>query len=476
MLDLVGMNEDGRQYQGESEIDNLVKRFERMIEDNDQHYFDLEEFEIIIGHYLGCGEMQSAKKVLQYASSLFPENLMLQLREAQMLSGIGKHIQAIPLLKTLLAFEPNNEEIHLTLANIYGMIKEHRLAISHFWKALNNSDIDFKADLYIDIALEHQNLGEWRKAISILKDSLYADPSNESALFELAFCYDKVGGMKDGVDFFNKYIDESPYSQAAWYNLGNLYNRLGRVKEAVMAYDFSIAIDSNYLRAYHQKAEALTAAEHYAEGLEAYKEILVHEPTSAYIICNIGECYERLGEFDKAEDYYKQSLDLDPEFTDAFVGLGVLADLQSLTSVAVQYFEHAVTLEAENIDYRLLLASSLIKMGKPKEAEKQFTLVLEREPKCEDAWEGRIDNLQQINAHDAALEALEQGLAVVKDSTHLLYQQVVSLFKSSKEAQAIDLFEHLLIHTFDNSSRIIDSFPELLEDPIIAEIYTRLKP
>jgi tetratricopeptide (TPR) repeat protein len=476
MLDLVGMNEDGRQYQGESAIDNLVKRFERMVEDNDQHYFDLEEFEAIIGHYLGFGEIQNAKKVLQYASSLFPENLMLQLREAQILASIGKHIQAIPRLKTLLAFEPNNEEIHLTLANIYGQIKEHRYAIKHFWKALNNSDEELKSELYIDIALEHQNLGEWRKAISVLKDSMYADPSNESALFEIAFCYDKVGSMKDGVDFFVEYLDENPYSKAAWYNLGNSYNRLGRIKEAVDAYDFSIAIDANYLRAYHQKAEALTSSEHFADALEAYHEILSLEPTSSYILCNMGECFERLSEFEKAEDYYKQSLDLDPEFADAFVGLGVLSDLQSLPSVAVQYFEHAVNLESENTDYRLLLATSLIKVGKPKEAEKQFTIVLERDPKCEDAWEGRIDNLQQIDAHEAALEALEQGLSIVKEPTHLLYQQVVSLFKCGNEAQALDLFEQLLIHTFDSASRILDSFPELLEDTRIAEVYTRLKP
>ena len=108
MLDLVGMNDDGRQYQGESEIDNLVKRFERMIEEDGQQYFDLEEFEAIIGHYLSFGQVENAKKVLQYASSLFPENLMLQLREAQILASMGKQIKAIPLLKTLLAFEPYN--------------------------------------------------------------------------------------------------------------------------------------------------------------------------------------------------------------------------------------------------------------------------------------------------------------------------------------------------------------------------------
>ena len=77
MLDLVGMNDDGRHYQGESETDNLVKRFERMVKDGDQRYFDLEEFELIISHYLSFGEIQNAQKVLQYASSLFPESLTL---------------------------------------------------------------------------------------------------------------------------------------------------------------------------------------------------------------------------------------------------------------------------------------------------------------------------------------------------------------------------------------------------------------
>ena len=470
------MNDDGRQYQGESEIDNLVKRFERMIEEDDQQYFDLEEFEAIIGHYLSFSLVENAKKVLQYASTLFPENLMLQLREAQILASMGKQIKAIPLLKTLLAFEPNNEEIHLTLASIFSQIKEHRFAIKHFRKALKCADAELHGDINIDIAIEHQNLGEWRKAISVLKDAIYKNPSSDTALFELAFCFDKAKSMKEGVEFYNDYIDQNPYSKTAWYNLGNMYHRVGKIKDAVTSYDFCIAIDKNYTRAYHQKAEALTSGEHYAEAYEAYKEVLSVEAKSSYILCNMGECMERLGEFDNAEDYYKQSLEIDPEYTDAFVGLGVLADLQSLPSVAVQYFEHAVTLDDYNVDYRLLLATSYIKVGQPKDAEKHFKIVLERDPKNEDAWEGRIDNLQRIDAHEAALEALEQGLAIVNDPTYLLYQQVYSLYKSGNKKQAIDLFEQLLIHTFDNSSRIIDTYPDILEDPRIAEIYSRLKP
>ena len=476
MLDLVGMNDDGRQYQGESEVDNLVKRFERMIKQGDQHFFDLEEFELIISHYLSFGELQSAQKVLQYASGLFPESLTLQLREAQILAGLGKHIKAIPRLKTLLAFEPQNEEIHLTLATIYGQIKEHRLAIDHFRQALDSADNLVKCDLFIDIALEHQNLGEWRKAISVLKDALYDDKNNEPALFELAFCFDKVDSMHEAIDFFNEFIDINPYSTTAWYNLGNSFNRLGRIKEAVNAYEFCIAIDKQYTKAYYQKAEALASGEFNAEAVEAYKDIFSIEPESAYILCNIGECYERLGEVNLSEDYYKQCLEIDPDCAEAYIGLGVLADIQSLPYVAVQYFEHATTLDGENEDYKLLLATSLIKVGKHGLAEDQFSTVIEKDPKNEDAWEGRIDNLQRIDAHEAALDALEQGLALVKDPTRLLYQQFASYYKCGMEAKSLELLEHLLIHHFEASSRIFETFPELLADGRVAERIARLKP
>ena len=470
------MNDDGRQYQGESEVDNLVKRFERMIEQDDQRYFDLEEFEAIISHYLGFGELQNAQKVLQYASRLFPESLTLQLREAQILAGIGKHIQAIPRLNNLLLFEPTNEEIHLTLASIYSQIKEHKQAINHFRNALKVSDDDMKSDIYIDISIEYQSIGEWRRALEVLKQAISIDTSNESALYEIAFCYDKIDCMTDAVRFFNSYIDDNPYSTAAWYNLGNTYHRLGKTKQAVDSYDFSIAIDKNFLRAYHQKAEALTAAEHYADALVAYRDILSVEDTSAYILCNIGECYERLGELEKAEEYYKESLDIDSEFTDAFVGLGVLADIQSQPVVAVRYFEHAVNLDEEHQDIRLLLAAALLKLNKPQEAETQYSIVLKKDPKNKEAWEGRIFNLQQIEAHTAALEALEQGLVVIKDNTHLLYLQFVSRFLSGNEAKALDQLEQLLTHSFDSASRVFDLFPLLLNDERIAERYSSLKP
>ena len=172
------MVEEENHMHSESEIDDLVKRYELMVDKGENRYFDVEEFEMLIGHYLSFGEIENAQMVLHYASNLFPESINLQLREAQILAGLGKHIKAIPRLQNLLAFEPQNEEIHLTLASIYSKMEEHIKAIDHFKTAFKNSDTELKSEIRLDIALEYENLGDWKNAIFVLEEALTHDAYN----------------------------------------------------------------------------------------------------------------------------------------------------------------------------------------------------------------------------------------------------------------------------------------------------------
>ncbi|HIB76205.1 MAG TPA: tetratricopeptide repeat protein [Flavobacteriales bacterium] len=470
------MFEEENHMNRESGIDDLIKRYERMVESGENRYFDIEEFEMLIENYLGDGGVEKAQNVLHYASSLFPESLNLQLREAQIMAGLGSHMKAIPRLKTLLAFEPNNEEIYLTLASIYSNLFDHSKAIKYFKQALKLSDKELKSEIRIDIALEYENLGEWKTAIQILEKALDYDVSNESALFELAFCYDKINDIKSAVNFFEKYLDENPYSVIGWYNLGNSFHRFGSLKKAVDAYDFAIAIDPKYARAYTQKAEALITLENYAEALETYRDSLQMDKATPHTYCCMGECYERLEDYIEAENFYKKSLDIDSDFTDAYVGLGVLADLQSEATMAVRFFEQAVLLEPNHTDFRLLLAAALIKLAKPQDAEEQYATIINKEPNNSEAWEGRVDNLQRLNAHETALEILKEGLDFIPEPTHLRYQEFVSVFATGEEARALDLLDNLLLNHYDSASRIFNSFPDLLNDNRIADRYNRLKP
>ena len=471
------MHDDGRPHQEEDQILALAKAFEAMVEAGDSKFFDHDDLEMLIEHYLERGSVRKAQQVHRYASGLYPESLSLQLREAQILASNGKHVQAIPRLKNLLSFEPQNEEIHLTLANIYSQMHEHKLALQHFQALLQFADAELKKDIYIDVALEHENMGEWKQAVRVLLRALKEDPSNETALYELAFCLDKEGRIQEAAEFYTKYLDDFPYSFAAWYNLGNAHQRLGRYKEAVDAYDFAIAIEDSFAPAYHQKAEALTAMERFGDALEVHRESLLIDAPQPSTFCYMGECLEHLGNLDEAEKYYLQCLELDAHFVDAHIGLGVLDDLREEHEAALEHLAQALLLAPQHEDTLLMMATVLKKLQRHEEADTCLVQLLERNPKHLEAWEERVDNMQALEAHQEALMLLDNAFEhLPPTSTTLGYKQFVSLFALRKDGEALRLLDHLLMADFEGMNRLLETYPGLLDDPRVASRYTRMKP
>jgi len=471
------MHDEGRPHQEENQILALAKAFEAMLQAGDSKFFDHDDLEMLIEHYLERGSVRKAQQVHRYASGLYPESLSLQLREAQILASNGKHVQAIPRLKNLLSFEPQNEEIHLTLANIYSQMHEHKLALQHFQALLQFADAELKKDIYIDVALEHENMGEWKQAVRVLLRALKEDPSNETALYELAFCLDKEGRIQEAAEFYTKYLDDFPYSFAAWYNLGNAHQRLGRYKEAVDAYDFAIAIEDSFAPAYHQKAEALTAMERFGDALEVHRESLLIDAPQPSTFCYMGECLEHLGNLDEAEQYYLQCLELDAHFVDAHIGLGVLDDLREEHEAALEHLAQALLLEPQHEDTLLMMATVLKKLQRHEEADTCLVQLLERNPKHLEAWEERVDNMQALEAHQEALMLLDNAFEhLPPTATTLGYKQFVSLFALRKDGEALRLLDHLLMADFEGMNRLLETYPGLLDDPRVASRYTRMKP
>ena len=475
-LDLDLMNEEGRAYQNDESLQGLVKRFEAMMARGDSQFFDVEELEELISYYLDNREVRRAESVLHYAAEVYPGHLAFNLKQAQILANSGKHVKAVPILRDLLEIEPTNDEVHMTLGSIYSQMQEHKLAIRHFRKALEFGDEDLRRDMYIEVALEYENLGDWHQAIHYLKSALAEDPTNETAVYELAFCFEQTGAFSNAAEYYRQFLENQPYSFAAWYSLGNALQSNGRYTEAIDAYDFAIAIEDSFGPAYLQKADALSNMERFADALEVYRESLEHEPASANTICYMGECFERMGDLNAAEKFYRESLDLDPQFSDAYVGLGVLADLREEYGVARLHFEQALRLDPGNQDYLLMLGTTFKKLGEHEEAEALFAESLGNHPRFHDMWLERVDNLQLQDEHVRALECIEEALGHVKRDVHLRIRQFVSLYALRRDAAAFRLLESLLINHYDETEILITLNPALANDARFLERYDRFKP
>ena len=451
-------NQDAREMAG------IVERYEAMISSDAPSFFDLMELESLIEHYLQQGRHRKAQHVLKFASGLYPESLSLQLREAQLMAGTGNVRLAIPRLRNLLAFEPTNDEIHLTLATLYSQLDQHQEAIHHYRQALDLGDAIFRGDLFIDIALEYENIGHWEHAIEVLKEALQENPENETALHELGFCYESMGQSKEAIGAFQQFVDDHPYSCAGWYNLGNALQRVGEHSKAIESYEFSLVIDDGFSPALLQKASALTMMEDYDQALECYRESMLMDAPQANIYTLMGECKERVGSLNEAEEYYLCALELDGDFADAHVGLGVVAEMREDWTGSLKHFERAMALEPENVEYHILLGGILKKIGMHDEAGLIYANALRLEPENLEVHLEAAENLQADDRHEEALELLDSVPPASTEDPLVICRRFISLYSLGRTKTAFSVLDLGIERAHDLCQILLGLFPGIDQD------------
>ncbi|MBL7984143.1 MAG: hypothetical protein JNM91_04055, partial [Flavobacteriales bacterium] len=103
-----------------------VKRYEVMAGSGQTGFFDVEEFELIIDHYLCNNEARKAQLVLDQAKAQHPESVDLTFCEALVHMAMGRLNKGLEILDGLEKVEPFNEEIHLHKASIYSQQRNYR--------------------------------------------------------------------------------------------------------------------------------------------------------------------------------------------------------------------------------------------------------------------------------------------------------------------------------------------------------------
>jgi predicted Zn-dependent protease len=107
----------------DEQLKTLVEKFDGMIQSGDRLFFDVEEFEMIIDHYLILNQLDKTNIAIKYAMEQYPHIASFMLKKAQMLVSSNNINKALELLMEVENIEPENPEIFLTKAGIYSQLK-----------------------------------------------------------------------------------------------------------------------------------------------------------------------------------------------------------------------------------------------------------------------------------------------------------------------------------------------------------------
>src|SRR5690606_1735431 len=238
-----------------------VDRYEEMLRNQDQYFFDAKAFESIIEYYTDKNDPVKALQVAEYAKSQHPYDSAFLLKKAQLLVRMSQFNKASAELDKATILEPNSGEAFLLKGNIallQGNIEEGEQLFLYAIELGEDS-----AEAYLQIAELYQIKGEYEKAIEYLKKSLEANMENDDALHALALCYEIIDRPEESISFYKTYIDSDPYSYAAWFNLGLAYERLSNFEDAIDAYDYAILINESFVPAYFNKGNVLVNLQKY---------------------------------------------------------------------------------------------------------------------------------------------------------------------------------------------------------------------
>lgn len=457
------------------DLHDCVGRYESMREQNATYFFDVEEFEIIVEHYLEQSDTRRAREVLDFAHLQHPGSQDLMFCEAHVLISMGRLNRALEILDAIGKLEPFNEDVHLHKASIYSQLRNYRRSVEHYKRALDLAEEGLD-EIHLDLAFEYENLEAYGLAIDSLASALAINPENEAVLYELAYCFELTDGHQSAVSFFRNFTNEHPYSFVAWYNLGNALARLDRLDESIEALDYCLAIEDRFTSAHFSKARNLLLQGKFQEAIDCYEETLAIDGAQAITFSYIGECYEKMERNEQALINYDQAIALDPNWVDAWIGRGVVKDVQGHLPEAVRDLENAVKLAPEHGDGWFYLANALARCDQFEAAFAAYTKLNNLEPENLEGWLDHADLLLQAKGADQALKKLKEGEQVHKLTSRYRYRMVGYLLRMGHLQQALLELEEALMADHAAHTQLLEHYPEAAQLPQVIhllELYRR---
>ncbi|MBL8631184.1 MAG: tetratricopeptide repeat protein [Rhodospirillaceae bacterium] len=177
------------------------------------------------------------------------------------------------------------------------------------------------------------------------------------------------------------------------------------------------------LKASYAHAKALYESSRWPEAIAVYRAIVAVHPAELQAWALMGLCATQAGDLALATMALRQAVVLEPTAANIHFRLGIVLYRQGFADDAEAAFRRTIALDPSNADAVQNLAAVLVDRGRGREAQPYFEQLIARDPRHELAWAGLANIHLAANDRAAAIQCLEQAVAINPANTatrHLL--------------------------------------------------------
>jgi tetratricopeptide (TPR) repeat protein len=233
-----------------------------------------------------------------------------------------------------------------------------------------------RASRLCDEANELKDAGERIHAERLLREAVSLDPSSSRPHVLLgALLGDTPAGLRAGIRELRRALELSPDDPRALTRLGSLLMQNGRYAEAEPMLERSLALRPTPWTCVYLGV-CVAALRRQEAALAYYRQALDLDPDYEEAEYNLG-CLLRFSDPSAAERHFRRAVEIDPVYTLAWGELGHVLLVQGRTREAAEALDRAVTLGPEHVWHQLRLAVTLARSGSLSEADQHMRAALQ---------------------------------------------------------------------------------------------------
>jgi len=436
-----------------------LQKFESMLKTNDVYFFDSEDFQEIIHHYLDIGKVSLAKKAIQISLQQHPASTELKLLKVEILVFENHFDQAEALLGDIQLLEPNNEEIYIQKANIHSKQDDHKTAIELLRQAVSMTDDN--ADIYSLLGMEYLFVDDYNSAKDAFIQCLSEDFEDYTALYNTIYCFDYLEDFDGAIEFLNDYLNRNPYCEVAWHQLGKQFVIKEMYKEALSCFDFAIYSDDTFVGAYLEKGRTLERLKRYNEAIENYEITLELDDPTSFAYLRIGKCHEKLGNAKLAKKFYYKTVHEDPLLDKGWIAITDFYYKRKDYRKALHYINKAINIDSENVQYWKRCAAINQHMFLYIEASYAYEKILtlgNYELQTFISW---TDLMLEYDDCDVAVNYLLQALEFYPEHADVEYRLAGMYYMLEEQENGDFYLKKALEHNFEEKDTLEILFPSV---------------
>ena len=378
------MNNDLSSYFEDPEFQEILAKYEGMVENHTPTYFDAEELTDIAEYYASQGDEIKAEEAIDFALKLHPSNTDALVFKSRSLCIKGKLNEAYQVMN--LIEDTSDREVKFLKADL--LMEERRMeeAESIYQELAVSENESF--EVLLDIVMTYMDANQKEYAAQWL-DKLRNKGYNEtnSQKFRDAWCdfCMTFGEPEKATQAFMLSLDEHPYSIPHWNGIAKCYLAQNEIEKAHESVDFALAIDENNMEAMEVKAFCYMQNENYEEALTIYQELLPQSSVPSRIYALLVKCYLDLERASEAKATCLQWLKNCPRLTgfeksEIFSYISMCCFNLQQPVEGMKYIDAALDLEPSFRGAILQKGMLHLQLQENQEAEKLFQKVLDISP------------------------------------------------------------------------------------------------